>query len=71
MPPFILWAMGIVGGALIGRFVLKEAERINEELHRYDVKSSPAERETLPKLEPDPETGVYRPKSAPAESSPG
>jgi hypothetical protein len=59
MPPLILWALGVVGAAVAGRWLYREAQRINAELH-------PNERpvDELPgrPLERDPKTGVYRPK---------
>jgi hypothetical protein len=58
MPPIILWALGAVGAAVIGRFVMKEARRINAELHPEPVG---AERD-VQRLERDPKTGIYRPK---------
>lgn len=57
MPPVILWALGAIGAAVIGRFVMKEARRVNAELHPEPV----AERD-VQRLERDPKTGVYRPK---------
>ncbi len=61
MPPVIVWALGALGALLAGRWLVKEAKRINDELHPSDAQRG-AERENIPKLEPDPETGVYRPK---------
>jgi hypothetical protein len=61
MPPLILWALGAVGAAFAGRFLYKEARRVNAELHP-DQPAPADEREKARKLERDPETGVYRPK---------
>jgi len=58
MPPVILWALGAVGAAVIGRFVMKEANRVNAELHPEPV----AAEGDVQRLERDPKTGVYRPK---------
>ena len=33
MPPVILWALGAIGAAVIGRWLAKEARRVNAELH--------------------------------------
>jgi hypothetical protein len=60
MPPVILWALCAVGAAFAGRFLLKEARRVNAELHP-DVPEHD-ERATARPLERDPRTGVYRPK---------
>ena len=61
MPPLILWALGAVGGAIAGRWLYREAQRVNAELHPEQSKPLD-ERETARKLERDPQTGVYRPK---------
>jgi hypothetical protein len=58
MPPLILWALGAIGAAVAGRWVYKEARRVNAELHP----EQPADELPARKLERDPETGVYRPK---------
>ncbi len=60
MPPLILIAAGILGGAALVRFVVRESKRINRELDDTR-KAKPGERERLPKLRPDPESGTYRP----------
>jgi hypothetical protein len=62
MPPVILWALGALGAAAAGRWVFKESRRINDELHADDQPVSVDERDTVAKLERDPETGIYRPK---------
>ena len=62
MPPLILWALGAVGAAFAGRWMYKEAQRVNDELHPLDETKPAEEREAVPKLERDPKTGVYRPK---------
>jgi hypothetical protein len=61
MPPVILWMLGAVGAVAAGRWLYREAQRINAELHPEQV--APAdERATARKLVRDPQTGVYRPK---------
>ena len=62
MPPVILWALGAVGATVIGRWLLKESRRINAELHPAEQPTPVDERASAPKLERDPQTGVYRPK---------
>ena len=32
MPPFMLWLAGAAGAAVVARFLIKEARRINHEL---------------------------------------
>jgi hypothetical protein len=59
MPPLIVWALGVVGAAALGRLIVREARRINAELHP----AAPARAEEEPvTLERDQATGVYRPK---------
>jgi hypothetical protein len=58
MPPFILWAIGAIGTAVAGRWLFKEARRVNAELHP----DAPAEEIEMGNLERDPKTGVYKPK---------
>lgn len=60
MPPLILIAAGILGGAALVRFAVREGKRINRELDDAR-KARPAEPESLPKLRRDPATGNYRP----------
>jgi hypothetical protein len=33
MPPLILWALGVAGAAIAGRWLYKESRRVNAELH--------------------------------------
>ena len=61
MPPVILWALGAIGATVIGRWLVKESRRINAELHP-EQPTPVDERASAPKLERDPQTGVYRPK---------
>jgi hypothetical protein len=60
MPPVILWALGAIGAAVVGRWLAKEARRVNAELHPAEEPID--ERASARKLERDPQTGVYRPK---------
>jgi hypothetical protein len=62
MPPVILWALGAVGAAVVGRWLAKETRRVNEKLHPADGRRPVDERASAHKLERDPQTGVYRPK---------
>ena len=59
MPPLIVWALGVVGVAALARLIVREARRINAELH--PATPTPADGEPVT-LELDPTTGVYRPK---------
>lgn len=60
MPPLILIAAGILGGAALVRLAVRESRRINRELDAAR-KAQPAEQERMPKLHRDPQDGTYRP----------
>jgi len=60
MPPLILWVLGAAGAALAGRWLYRESQRVNAELHPEQKPLD--ERQAVPKLERDPHTGIYRPK---------
>jgi hypothetical protein len=59
MPPLIVWALGVVGVMALARVIVREARRINAELHPAAPAHADGESVTL---ERDPKTGVYRPK---------
>ncbi len=63
MPPFMLWLAGAAGAAVVARFLIKEARRINHELDaaRAGSVGEPAAAEPR-NLRRDPESGVYRPQ---------
>jgi hypothetical protein len=62
MPPVIALALGVIGAAALVRFCVREVRRVNAELDRaHAAPVEPVNREALPKLKPDPETGEYRP----------
>ena len=60
MPPLILLALGAAGAALAARWLYRESQRINAELHP-EPRGREREGAAHP-LERDPKTGVYRPK---------
>lgn len=61
MPPVFLWALGAAGSALIARWAMREARRINEELDAArGEKAEAVRREAIPTLRRDPRTGTYR-----------
>jgi hypothetical protein len=60
MPPLILWILGATGAALAGRWLYRESRRVNAELHPEQKPVD--EPQAVPRLERDPNTGVYRPK---------
>ena len=63
MPPVLALALGVFGAAALVRWCYKEMHRVNSELDSLRAKApvEPVDRNTLPKLKPDPETGEYRP----------
>ena len=64
MPPLIAWGVGVVGGAALVRWAIKEAKRINRELEdaRLARMAESMQTEPIRKLRRDPETGAYRPE---------
>jgi hypothetical protein len=63
MPPLIVFALGVMGAAVVVRWCVREVHRVNSELDEMRAKANvePLDRSTLPKLKPDPKTGEYRP----------
>lgn len=64
MPPLIAWGVGIVGGAALVRWAVKEVKRINRELEeaRFAHMTRGMRAERIPTLRRDPVTGAYRPE---------
>jgi hypothetical protein len=62
MPPFIAWTLGALGAAVLLKFIVKEARRINAELDeaRGARVAEPADEERHPTLRQDPGSGEYR-----------
>ncbi|HML06820.1 MAG TPA: hypothetical protein VK430_01665 [Xanthobacteraceae bacterium] len=62
MPPVFAVALGLIGGAVLLRWCVKEIQRVNAELDGVRGKvAEPVDRETLPTLKRDPQSGEYRP----------
>lgn len=63
MPPVFAFALGLMGAAVVVRWCVKEVQRVNTDLDRLRRSGAmqPVDREALPKLKRDPETGEYRP----------
>jgi hypothetical protein len=63
MPPVIIWALGAIGALVVGRWLAREAQRIQAGLRARDAEPVDATgREEVRTLERDPVTGIYRPK---------
>ena len=60
MPPVILWALGAVGAAVVGRWLCEGIAP--HQCRAASRAAAPARNATARKLERDPQTGVYRPK---------
>jgi hypothetical protein len=62
MPPVIVWTLGAIGAAVLVKFVIKEARRINAELDetRKARVGEAHEQEGYPTLSRDPASGEYR-----------
>jgi hypothetical protein len=62
MPPVLALAFGLIGGAVLLRWCVKEVQRVNAELDKVRRNpADPVDRGTLPTLKRDPQSGEYRP----------
>lgn len=64
MPPVVALALGAFGAAALVRWCYREVQRVNSELDSVRARAQPVhpvDRDALPKLKRDPETGEYRP----------
>ena len=62
LPPVVAWTLAAVGAIVMVKLLTREWRRINAELDRArPVRVTDPERATLPRLQRDPATGVYRP----------
>ena len=52
MPPLVVFALGVMGAAMLARWCVKEVHRVNAELDEMRAKASvePLDRNSLPKL---------------------
>jgi hypothetical protein len=64
MPPLIAWGFGLLGGAALVRWAVKEAQRVNRELEeaRLDRMAESMQAKAVRNLRRDPITGAYRPE---------
>ncbi|ACI94062.1 conserved hypothetical protein [Afipia carboxidovorans OM5] len=60
MPPLVLIALGVMGGAALVRFAMKESRRINRELDEAREQAVSEQTDAV-RLRRDPQTGTYRP----------
>jgi len=63
MPPVFALALGLMGGAALVRWCVKEVQRVNADLDdvRAPATIEPIDRTALPTLRRDPDSGEYRP----------
>jgi hypothetical protein len=63
MPPVFALALGLMGGAAVVRWCVKEVRRVNADLDdvRAPAAVEPLDRSALPTLRRDPASGEYRP----------
>jgi hypothetical protein len=63
MHPVLVLTIGIAGAAALARWCAREARRVNGELEALRARAmvEPVDRNALPKLRRDPNTGEYRP----------
>ncbi len=64
MPPVFVFALGLMGTAVLVRWCVREVQRANAELNKVRQESAvePVDRGALPTLKRDPDTGEYRPE---------
>jgi len=60
MPPLVLIALGVMGGAALLRLAMKEGRRVNRELDDVREQAASDSSDTV-RLRRDPQTGTYRP----------
>jgi len=60
MPPLVLIALGVMGGAALLRLAMKEGRRVNRELDEIREQAA-SDRKDAVRLRRDPQTGTYRP----------
>ena len=63
MPAALAFAVGLVGAAALVRWCVREVQRVNLDLDNLRGRAAvePVDRDTLPTLKCDPDTGEYRP----------
>jgi len=60
MPPLVLIALGVLGGAALLRLASREGRRVNRELDEIREQAA-SDRSDVVRLRRDPQTGTYRP----------
>ncbi|HVY58305.1 MAG TPA: hypothetical protein VHA77_10690 [Xanthobacteraceae bacterium] len=62
--PLVIWTIGVAGAAALAKLFTDEWRRVNADLRqcRASHVAEPVDRQRLPRLRPDPVTGIYRPE---------
>lgn len=60
--PVLVWAFGVLGGAALVRWAVREMQRVNRELEERRMAEVVVKKDSLPRLRRDPATGVWRPE---------
>ena len=61
IPPLIKFALGAAGVAAVAHWVAREVRRAGQEIDQIKVRAADRfRRETLPTLQRDPATGIWR-----------
>ena len=61
IPQAIAWTLGVLGAALVGRFIGKHWRRMQDELHPRGPWAGAPASGPIPVLRRDPQSGIYRP----------
>ena len=62
LPPVVAWTLAAVGAVVMVKLLTREWQGINAELDRArPMRVTDPERASMPRLQRDPATGVYRP----------
>jgi hypothetical protein len=62
MPPVFIWLAGAIGAAVVARFLMKEAHRVNSEIDAARAGATAEPTGERRNLRRDPDSGVYRPQ---------
>ena len=61
IPTVVVWALGVVGAAVLAKCIKDEWHRVNAELHpNNNARADAVDRARIPTLRRDPKTGIYR-----------
>lgn len=61
VPPVVVWTVAAAGVAIVARLIVREWQRVHEELARAKAAPARTGHDNIPRLRRDPVTGIYRP----------